>query len=156
MTKYRFENGLILRQKVRAIVINGNGEILLVRPHGYADGEWTLAGGGVEQGESAHQAMCREIAEELGILRTAELRELAVSNRYIYSDEYREKRALDHDGQNAIMFLARVETGTPLRLQAEEIAEARWFSRADAAGAFPVAKQRAVFEACMSDIQQAA
>ncbi len=52
MTAYIESDGLRLRRKVRALVLNENDEVLLVRPHGYRDGEWTLAGGGVEEGES--------------------------------------------------------------------------------------------------------
>lgn len=66
MTAYLHEGGLKLRQKVRAVVMSDSGEFLLVRPHGYRDGEWTLAGGGVEEGETPHQAMRREIAEKRG------------------------------------------------------------------------------------------
>lgn len=65
MSVFRHENGLKLRQKVRAVIVNPVGEFLLVRPHGYREGEWTLAGGGVEHGETVHEAMRREIAEEL-------------------------------------------------------------------------------------------
>ncbi|WP_407701503.1 NUDIX hydrolase [Tsuneonella amylolytica] len=37
---------------MRAVVLDEDGEVLLVRPHGYRDGEWTLAGGSVEEDES--------------------------------------------------------------------------------------------------------
>jgi 8-oxo-dGTP pyrophosphatase MutT (NUDIX family) len=108
MSAYFHENGLRFRQKVRAVVVNDNGEFLLVRPHGYRDGEWTLAGGGVEQGETVHQAMRREIAEELGVALEEDLEQLPVGNRFIYSAEHKAKRALDHDGQDASMFLVRL------------------------------------------------
>lgn len=47
------------------------------------------------------------------------------------------------------MFVVRLPCYAPLKLQAEEIAEARWFDRQAAIQAFPVAKQREVFEACL-------
>ncbi|MDT8280780.1 MAG: NUDIX hydrolase, partial [Erythrobacter sp.] len=94
MAAFLNTGGLRLRQKVRAVVVNDNGEFLLVRPHGYRDGEWTLAGGGVEQGETVHQAMRREIAEELGLALEEELEQLPVSNRFIYTAEHKAKRAL--------------------------------------------------------------
>ena len=152
MAEYRIVDGLKLRQKVRAVIINDDGDILLVRPHGYASNEWTLAGGGVERGETVHQAMRREIAEELGVTLEAELDQLPVSNRYIYSPEYKAKRSLDHDGQDASMFVVHLPRDAMLELQAEEIAEARWFSPDHAALAFPVQKQRDVFEACLAAI----
>ncbi len=150
MAAYLHDGGLKLRQKVRAVVVNDSGEFLLVRPHGYRDGEWTLAGGGVEHGETAHQAMRREIAEELGVAIEEDLEHIPVGNRFIYSSEHKARRALDHDGQDAAMFLVRLPDNPPLVLQAEEIAEARWFSRDEALEAFPVKKQRDVFEACLA------
>lgn len=152
MTAYLHEGGLKLRQKVRAVVISESGEFLLVRPHGYRDGEWTLAGGGVEDGETPHQAMRREIAEELGVTLEEDLEALPVTNRFIYEPTYKASRNLDHDGQDAAMFLVRLRSETSLRVQTEEIADVRWFSLKDALGAFPVAKQRDVFVACVASL----
>lgn len=50
---------------VRALVENAQGEVLLVR-HTYVDG-WFFPGGGVERGETAEQALAKELAEEAGI-----------------------------------------------------------------------------------------
>ena len=152
MIAYLHEGGLKLRQKVRAVVVSDSGEFLLVRPHGYREGEWTLAGGGVEHGETPHQAMRREIAEELGVTLEKNLEALPVSNRFIYEATYKASRNLDHDGQDAAMFLVRLPSDTSLRLQAEEIADAHWFNLEDALGAFPVAKQRDVFAACIASL----
>ena len=137
-----------LRQKVRAVITDSAGQFLLVRPHGYREQDWTLAGGGVESGETVHQAMRREIAEELGVALEGPLEELPVANRFLYSEDYKAKRGLDHDGQHATMFLIRLPIDARLTLQAEEIAEARWFDRDAAALAFPVKKQRQIFEDC--------
>ena len=92
MTAYIESDGLRLRRKVRALVLNENDEVLLVRPHGYRDGEWTLAGGGVEEGESPVEAMRRELAEELGVGLEAELERSEVKSAELDA----EADGLDH------------------------------------------------------------
>lgn len=52
---------------VRAIIVNADREILLVK-HRYAK-NWFLPGGGVKKGESFTKAIHRELSEEVGIER---------------------------------------------------------------------------------------
>ncbi len=63
---FRFRRGMTLG--VRAVVISGQNEVFLVR-HSYAPG-WLLPGGGVERGETIHDALERELREEGGIVVT--------------------------------------------------------------------------------------
>lgn len=63
---FRFRRGMTLG--VRAVVLNGQNEVFLVR-HSYAPG-WLLPGGGVERGETIHDALARELQEEGGIVAT--------------------------------------------------------------------------------------
>lgn len=53
----------------RGLVIDGQKRVFLVR-HSYVDG-WHLPGGGVETGETLHEALARELAEEGNIRLTA-------------------------------------------------------------------------------------
>lgn len=56
-----------LRVRVAALIRNEKGEILLVRQKKNKKDYWLLPGGGIEFGESALQALERELKEELNI-----------------------------------------------------------------------------------------
>ena len=118
---------------VRALIFKDN-KILLVR-HTYIDG-WYLPGGGVNAHESAHQAVVREVREEVGIEIT--------NLRYFKSQPWPFPNSL------MIAYFADYAGGT-ITPDPSEIEAADWFSR-DALPLLPdpVSIARQLIEAALS------
>ena len=95
-------------------VIDDQDRILLARGAGWGTGRFSVLAGFLEPGESLAAAVAREVHEEVGL----EVRDV----------EYLGDQPWPFPNSLMVGFTARA-TGSDLRLQESEIAEARWFTR---------------------------
>ena len=109
---WRFSRGLTLG--VRAAAIDRDGRVFLVR-HTYVPG-WHLPGGGVEPGETAVDALTRELREEACIELAGEARLHGV---------YLNSHASDRD--HVLVYEVRAFRLTEAKTRDREIAEGRFF-----------------------------
>ncbi len=66
---------------VRGLVLDGEGRVLLIR-HTYVKG-WYMPGGGIERGETAEEALARELVEEAGVRLTARPRLVSFHSNHV-------------------------------------------------------------------------
>lgn len=100
---------------VIVLVTDAEDRCLLARNARWPQRRVSILAGFVEPGESAEQAVVREVGEEAGV---------AVGQvRYLGSQPWPMPRSL------MLGFRARAAAGQQIRVDDEEIAEARWFSR---------------------------
>ena len=99
---------------VRAACFNDRGEVFLVR-HTYVPG-WYMPGGGMEHGETALEALAKELQEEGNLVMTGKPELL-----HVYYNRKTSKR--DH----VLFYRVTVEQKAP-RLPDREIAESGFFS----------------------------
>jgi TDG/mug DNA glycosylase family protein len=111
-------SGLPMRQGVRALVVDPDGRVLLLRYGNAHDQWWITPGGGIDPGESDEQALRREMREELGI-EEFELGELVYERARHFLGEP------GYGGQNNRVYLVRVPTFEARVISEAE--EARWF-----------------------------
>ncbi len=101
------------------LVTDDGDRCLLARNRLWPPGRVSILAGFVEPGESAEQAVAREVREETGI---------AVSDiRYVGSQPWPMPQSL------MLGFRAEAGPGQQITVDNEEIAEARWFTRAQLA-----------------------
>jgi 8-oxo-dGTP diphosphatase len=125
--------GLRIRQGVRAIVVDPDERVLLVRwelPHdGRTVAVWGTPGGGVEPDEDMDAALRREMAEELGLGAVAIGPLVWVRTHIVPFVDGR------WDGQHDRFFLVRTARFDPdpqlsrEQLLAEHLVELRWWTR---------------------------
>ena len=93
---------------VSGLIINEQGEVLLVKTHWRSD-TWECPGGQVEEGEALDQAVIREVLEETGVV----IKPLGITGVYYNAT----KQLL------SVVFKAKYISGN-IAIQAEEIKEA--------------------------------
>jgi len=102
------------------LVHDGGDRVILGRQAVWAPGRFSILAGFVEPGESAEAAVAREVAEEVGLTVT--------DIRYVTSQPWPFPQSL------MLGFIARADGDQELRLDPDEIEEARWFTRAELRG----------------------
>jgi 8-oxo-dGTP diphosphatase len=105
---------------VGALLVRG-GEVLLGRrsaDRAWLPGAWDVFGGHIEAGETAADALRRELLEELGVHATA-MRELGLLEA-------------GDGGWRLRLFAVEAWQGEPANRQPQEHAELRWMQRQDA------------------------
>jgi ADP-ribose pyrophosphatase YjhB (NUDIX family) len=103
-------------------VVERGDEVLLVKAaRGLTAGRWTLPGGFLSFGEAPEEAVRREVEEELGVACT--VRELLGVKAKVG----------DHTGLHWLIFFFTVELHGEPRPDPDEIAEARFFPKKEAA-----------------------
>ena len=99
------------------LVIDSDDRLLLARNATWPKGRMSVVAGFVEPGESAEHAVAREVFEETAIT--------VGQVRYLGSQPWPMPRSL------MLGFVARAASGQQIEVDADEIGEARWFSRAE-------------------------
>lgn len=114
----------------RILVIDGNNRVLLMLTRGSVPDQptrWITPGGGVDPGESHHDAACRELFEETGQVADD------LGDPVWSSDFEVDYVGGDHDTGHVEFFLLRTDTFTPsnANFTADErvdVLESRWWS----------------------------
>lgn len=98
------------------VLIKKNDSILLARHHQYGTGRYTALAGFVEAGENIEDAIHREVYEEVGL--------------YVNDLRYFGSQSWPFPHSLMIAYTVEYESGE-LRIQQDEIADARWFGPGD-------------------------
>lgn len=133
------KNDYLFRLSIKALIRNPEGHVLVVKEAGRS--WWDLPGGGMDHGETIHEAIARELKEEVDLEGNFSLRILAVddpaylegANLYqirliyeVYPEKFPHRTGVDSD---ELMYINPSE----LELSANEV-ERRVYSYSTMAG----------------------
>jgi nucleoside triphosphatase len=113
------------RMIVVPVVRDDDGRVLLCKmppDRGVFPGQWGLPGGGIEPGERIHDALVREVNEELGVA--------VVSAKPLFFKDGTHEKTVPGEGRILLymvflLFECRVDPAQPIRLN-EEFCEFAW------------------------------
>jgi 8-oxo-dGTP diphosphatase len=121
-------DGLRIRPAARALILDPDDRVLLVRFEFPAGTRWALPGGGIEPGETPEEAIRRELVEEVGLHH-------ASIGPHIWTRLHVIPFLSGHwDGQREVIHLVRTTAFEPApalsweELAAEYVFELRWWT----------------------------
>ena len=94
------------RPCVVAVIVNDDQQVL-VGERLNAPGSWQFPQGGIDQGESAIEALRREVLEETGCQHLDILKEASRKFRYDFPKDFPAKIAKEWAGQEQVWYLCR-------------------------------------------------
>lgn len=98
------------RPNVAALITRSDGDLLICE-RWQVPGAWQFPQGGIDPGETAEQALYREVYEEIGLApQDYEIRRTQGGYRYLYPPSVRRKKVRKHGchGQEQQYFLCRL------------------------------------------------
>jgi len=122
---------LTYRQSTSAVILDKSDRILIVQKNSYKNNEWSIPGGGIEEGETPEITIIRELYEELGSEKFEIVKTARQTDRYEWPDELINERIAKNKppfrGQEITQFLIKFlgERGD-LKPEVEEIRLIKW------------------------------
>ncbi len=103
------------RPNVAALIVNSAGNLLICE-RWHIPGAWQFPQGGVDDGETAKEALFREVREEIGLeSHHYEVISQREGYRYLYPEDARNKKLRKHGnhGQEQTYFLCQLKPNAP-------------------------------------------
>jgi len=120
---------LLYRKGVSALILNSKDEILLVNLQSFNKQYYAIPGGGIDIGESAIDAVYRELKEELNIDKE-DLIKIGKSKkpiRLLFKTKKLKRDGIEYDGMERLFFGFRfIGDNSKIKCQEEEVREYKW------------------------------